>query len=173
MNQEEEAEGAPPEIISFAETASRVPGVVDIDIGLNWLEGITIKDLSLPAEYALLPHLAIMRSNGGQKNEAVIRVEIIFEKSLAGWVGLEFLSWWVRDLTRSGMQIQLRPIAFPPQVGARIQLGHTLKFYLEIFVTEKSGNPLKVARQLKEYEESLSMSLRIYAETIQSSLTNQ
>jgi hypothetical protein len=173
MTTKEEAGGVPPEIISFAETASRVPGVVDIDIGLNWLEGIAVKDLSLPGEYALLPHLAIMRSKGGQKHEAVIRVEIIFEKSMAGWIGLEFLSWWVRDLTRSGLQVQLRPIAFPPQVGPRIQLGHTLKFYLEIFVIEKSGNPLEVAKQLREYEESLALSLRIYSEAIQYSLAHQ
>lgn len=170
MSSNAEASMPPKEVIEFTKTLESIPGTQNVYVGFQWLEGITIENLSLPAEFALLPHLPMMRSNGGLKNEALIRAEFNLSKTKDGWIGLEFLSWWVRDLTRSGYQIQLRSVAFPPQAGSDIQLGNSLSFYLEIFVLEASGDPIKVAKQIETFNESLSSSINIYQDAIVYSL---
>jgi hypothetical protein len=64
--------------------------------------------LSLPGEFGDLPHAAIRRTPGGLQGEFLITAELLFTQDYTGWIALEFLAWWVRDLSRSGHIVQMR-----------------------------------------------------------------
>jgi hypothetical protein len=122
----------PPQVQGFHDVLARVPGVVRVDTSVTGLEGIGLDELALP-ELADLPH-AVLRRAGGQRGEVVVQVEFEVEQSAAGWRGLEFIAWAIKDLSRSGELVQLRPTALPPIAHESIQLGQTLRFLIDVFV---------------------------------------
>lgn len=153
----------PAQVQTLIDAISALPGVAGCFCGPKPLMEIEPSHLSLPGEFGDLPQVAIRRTKGGLENEVMIQTEIIFDRSAEAWVSLEFLAWWVRDWARSGHQIQMRPMALPPK-GYEIQLGRTLKFYIEYFVIEDGNgyeNTLKVASEMGE---SIASNIEGYAD---------
>lgn len=149
-----------PEPVQRLESAiAQLPGVISVEIGLRSLDGISVSHLGLPAEFATLPHLALRRSDGGFAHETLVFAEIWLEQSRKGWIALEYLAWWVRDLCRSGESVQLRPTALPAK-APHIQLGGTLKFCLEFFIVEPSDDPSKIADRIGQHGDWLKLCLQ-------------
>ena len=104
------------------------------------------------------------RSNGGLPNEAWANTEITLTRDEAGWLTLEFLAWWVRDQSRGGELIQMRPMALPPK-GYEDQLGRTLKFIIDHFAI-CPDDLAPMLRLLQSRATDLSHSIEIYGESL-------
>jgi hypothetical protein len=113
--------------------------VQEVTTGLKSLTSYTPDTYSFPGEFGDLPHALLRRTGCGLENEAWANTEFELSRDELGWPTLEFLAWWVRDLSRSGEQIQLRPMALPPK-AYEVQLGRTLKFILDHFVNRDRGD---------------------------------
>src|SRR5262245_12389250 len=105
----------PKEVENFHKALQRLSAVQEVMTGLKGLADYTPDTYSLPGEFGDLPHALLRRTKGGLKNEAWANTEFELTHDKAGWLTLEFLAWWVRDLSRAGEQIQLRPMALPPK----------------------------------------------------------
>jgi hypothetical protein len=119
--------------------------------------------LSLPGEFGDLPQAVIRRTNGGREKEVMLQAEVILDRSAEAWLSIEFLAWWVRDWGRSGRDIQMRPMALPPK-AYEIQLGRTLKFFIEYFVLEEDDSFGKTLEVAAEMGESIAENYRDYRE---------
>jgi hypothetical protein len=138
--------------------------VQEVTTGLKSLTSYTPDTYSFPGEFGDLPH-ALLRRTGGLENEAWANTEFELSRDELGWPTLEFLAWWVRDRSRSGEQIQLRPMALPPKVY-EVQLGGTLKFIFDHFVIcDGDGNDAAL-RMMQERADWLDMSINLYAEVL-------
>lgn len=153
----------PAQVQTLIDAISSLPGVAGCFCGPKPLMEIEPSHLTLPGEFGDMPQVAIRRTNGGLENEVMIQTEIIFDRSAEAWISLEFLAWWVRDWARSGHQIQMRPVALPPK-AYEIQLGRTLKFFIEYFVIEDSNSYANTLRVAGEMGESISSNVEDYAE---------
>src|SRR4051794_37795562 len=122
----------PPALERLHRALAGLPGVSDVCSGIESLEGLTGDDLRFPV-FAHVPHGALRRTNGGLAGEALVQVEFRIGPSPVGWRSLEFVAWFVRDQARGGKSIQLRPFALPPMAGDQVQLGHTLKWHIDLF----------------------------------------
>src|SRR5687767_11862211 len=105
----------PPEVTKLHEALQRLAGVHDARSGIQCVDGVTSEQLSL-ACFAQLPLGAMHRTGGAVPNEVQVQIEFGIEPSAAGWRSLEFLAWWIRDSSRGGLPIQLRPFALPPTI---------------------------------------------------------
>lgn len=143
MGYSQENENYPEEVSKFIKALSSLRGVKEVSSSLQSVSEIKIEDLKLPSSYALLPHLVIRRSGGGKPHEALATFQFELEKEKTSWISLEFLAWWIRDLNRSGNEIQLRPLAFPP-IKDSDQLGNSLSFLVEIFIVEPEDDVNKI-----------------------------
>jgi hypothetical protein len=155
----------PPEVQRMYDVLASLDGVTSAELGLIDLAEVDLAALSLPHLFGDLPQAAIRRTEGGRQDEKLVTMTLRFDTSAAGWVAMEFLSWWVRDLARSGRDIQIRSLALPPK-GPEIQLGSTLKFVIELFVidaTEKCG---KVSEEIAELAKSLTQSIELYEDAL-------
>jgi hypothetical protein len=155
----------PEPVQRFTSTILKLPGVREASVTLRSLEGLDERTLSFPGEFADLPHAAIRRTPGGLPGEFLVTAEILFTQDYTGWIALEFLAWWVRDLSRSGHVVQMRPLALPP-VAYGTQLGRTLKFAIEFFLVSSDGDKAPLLAALTKAAESLDTSLQTYAKTI-------
>lgn len=153
----------PPEVQSFVDAVSRLPGVAKCYCGPKPLSDLQTRDLSLPGEYGDYPQAIILRTDGGRTNEVMIQTEVILDRSSQAWLTLEFLAWWVKDLGRSGHEIQMRPTALPPK-AYEIQLGRTLKFCIEYFVIEDGNSYDRTLRAAGRLGASLADSFSLYRE---------
>jgi len=122
----------PDTVQALYDAIEHLPGVRSVEMHIQPLDGIIADELGLPGEYADLPHALLRRTDGGKAGETMVTAEVTFGQDKDGWTSLEFLAWWVRDLSRSGAMVQLRPVALPPR-GFGLQLGRTLRFLLEFF----------------------------------------
>ena len=117
-----------------------LPGVAEVELAFQPLDELTADDLALPGEFADLPHLLLARSGAlGQPGELLVTLGLSFTPDAEGWVALEFLAWWVRDQSRGGEPVQMRPLALPP-TGYGLQLGRTLHFAIEWVVPNGDGD---------------------------------
>jgi hypothetical protein len=132
-----------------------------VDTGLKSLERFGPETYSLPGEFGDMPHALLRRSNGGLPNEAWANTEITLTRDGAGWLTLEFLAWWVRDQSRGGELIQMRPMALPPK-GFDVQLGRTLKFIIDHFAV-CPDDPTPMLQLLESRGAELSQAIDIYA----------
>ncbi len=156
----------PPEVQQLYDVLLSLDGVTSAELGLIDLADVDLEALSLPHLFGDLPQVAIRRSGGGRENEKLVTATLRFAPSAAGWVAMEFLSWWVRDLARSGRDIQMRSLGLPP-MGPEIQLGGTLKFVIELFVLDASEKCERVSQELAELANSLESSIEHYAEALE------
>jgi hypothetical protein len=155
----------PKEVVAFHEAMERLVAVIEVTTGLKALADYPPDTYSFPAEFGDLPHALLRRTNGGLENEAWANTEFTLTRDEAGWLTLEFLAWWVRDLSRSGEQIQLRPMALPP-VAYDVQLGGTLKFIMDHFVICPDGTAAPMLEALRDRAESLTENIDDYAEVL-------
>lgn len=153
----------PPQVQGLIDAITQLPGVAGCFCGPKPLEGFDPAHLSLPGEFAELPQVPIRRTDGGLKGEVMIQTEIILDRSPEAWLTLEFLSWWVRDWARSGEQIQMRSTALPPK-GYQIQLGRTLKFFIECFVIEPEDSFDQTLAKAAEMGASIASNFEHYNE---------
>ncbi len=153
----------PPQVQSLVDAVSALPGVAACFCGPKPLADFDSSHLSLPGEFGSLPQAIIMRTNGGRTNEVMIQTEVILDRSHEAWLSLEFLAWWVRDWGRSGHEIQMRPMALPPK-AYDIQLGRTLKFFIEYFVIEDGDSYDKTLAIAGEMGESIAENYEMYRE---------
>lgn len=153
----------PPQVQCLVDAISALPGVAACFCGPKPLAGIEPSHLSLPGEFGDLPQVAILRTNGGRENEVMIQTEVILDRSPEAWLSLEFLAWWVRDWGRSGHEIQMRPMALPPK-AYEIQLGRTLKFFIECFVIEEGDSYEKTLQVAGEMGASIGENYEDYKE---------
>lgn len=157
----------PPQVEELRQAILSLPGVAACQIGLKELQQYSLRDLSLPGEFADLPHAAMYRTRGGLEHEALIQVEIIFWQRIDGWIATEFLAWWVRDQSRGGETMQFRALALPPE-GFQRQLGNTLKFVLELFFI----NPTDAMEPILERVKGLAADLRDSAEVYRTAIND-
>jgi hypothetical protein len=156
----------PKQVEAFHTAMRRLVPVQEIATGLKNLASYTPETYSFPGEFGDLPHALLRRTGGGLKNEAWANTEFQLSHDEAGWLTLEFLAWWVRDLSRSGDQIQLRPMALPPK-AYDVQLGRTLKFIIDHFIVFPDGSDNEVALQtMQERADSLNGNIDDYAEVL-------
>ncbi|MBI1830962.1 MAG: sel1 repeat family protein [Planctomycetes bacterium] len=144
---------------------ARVPGVREVDFDIRGLQGLDEGVLSLPGEFGDLPHVLLRRTKGGLEHEILVTARLRFAQSQDGWIGVEFLAWWVRDLSRSGVWVQMRPIALPP-IAFGTQLGRTLTFVIEFFFINPAENNDPVLAAIGEHADSLAANLEDYAEVL-------
>lgn len=155
----------PREVLAFHKAMKRLVAVTGVATGLKDLSQYPASTWSLPGEFGDLPHALLRRTKGGRKFEAWANTEFELTKDKAGWLTLEFLAWWVRDLSRSGEQIQLRPMALPP-VSGRVQLGSTLKFIIDHLIICPEGEVAAALEVLQQRADSLNTSIDDYADTL-------
>jgi hypothetical protein len=153
----------PPQVQTLVDAISALPGVAGCFCFVKPLAGIESSSLSLPGEFGELPQAAIMRTNCGRENVILFQTEVIFDRSPEAGVSLEFLAWWVRDWARSGYEIQMRPTALPPK-AYEIQLGRTLKFFIEMFLIEDGDSYGKTLKMANEMGESIASNFEDYGE---------
>mgnify|MGYP002153793789 CR=1 FL=1 len=158
---------SPERVPRLREAIQRLPGVKQVELDIHSLDRITERDLSQPGELGDLPQVAIRRTQGGPRREALVTTEIRFWQSREGWTALEFLAWWVRDLARSGVAVQMRALARPP-AGYDIQLGRTLKFVIEFFFSDLKEDAAPVMQALDAYADALVQHLEDYADALAS-----
>jgi len=108
---------------------------------------------------------AIRRTNGGLKDESLVTLHLRFKQNHSGWVALEFLAWWVRDLSRSGELVQMRAVALPPKAFGT-QLGRTLQCVIELFAVASGGDRGPVLEKIGKLADSLTDNLNDYEKEI-------
>src|SRR5262245_49492551 len=114
-----------------------------------------------------MPHAPLRRTNGALPDEAWVYTDFELTPDTKGWVTLEFLAWWVRDCSRGGEQIQLRPMGLPPMFSEdQVQLGTTLKFLLDQFVICPGGDYSPALEKLEKQAKWLSECIDTYRETL-------
>src|SRR5262249_20298768 len=99
------------------------------------------------------------------ENEAWANTEFELSRDEAGGLTLEFLAWWGRGLSRSGLQIQLRPMALPPK-GYEGQLGSPLQFIIGHFVICPHDSPDAALEMMTERAQSLNGGIDAYADVL-------
>src|SRR5262245_12390188 len=111
------AQDLPKEVKELVAAVKAIKGVTEVQAGKTYLPDIKAADLTLPGPYADLPIAAIRRTKGGLKNEQLVSIDFNVQRDEAGLKALEFLSWWVRDESRGGENMQIRSIGLPPMAG--------------------------------------------------------
>jgi hypothetical protein len=155
----------PPQVEILHAALRRLVAIGAITTGLKNLATYEPGTYSFPGEFGDLPHALLRRTEGGLSDEMWAHTEFELARDEAGWLTLEFLAWWVRDLSRSGRQIQLRPMALPPQ-AYEVQLGHTLKFIIDHFVVCPGDSIAPMLNELQSRGESLFGNIDDYAQVL-------
>ena len=156
------AQDLPEEVARLKQAVLAVPGVNTVGIGRQYLPDIAVSDLSLPGHYADLPIAALRRSNGALQDELLISIGFSITPDESGVKAVEFLAWWVRDLSRSGENMQLRAMALPPMVGEDVQLGETLRFTIDWFYIDPDEDVSRLLGAVDDMAASLDASLALY-----------
>lgn len=166
MTEEEEEQATyPPQVQAFHNALYRFKAIREVNTGLKFLADFGPEVYSFPGEFGDMPHALLLRTNGGLEDECWANTEFELEKDEAGWLTLEFLSWWVRDHSRAGDLIQLRPMALPPK-AYEVQLGETLKFIIDHFAVCPGDTPDEMLALFDERAESLNDSIELYDEIL-------
>jgi hypothetical protein len=155
----------PKEVEALHAAMRRLVAVREVTTGLKNLASYTPETFSFPGEFGDLPHALLRRTGGGLENEAWANTDFELSRDRAGWLTLEFLAWWVRDLSRSGYQIQLRPMALPPK-AFDIQLGRTLKFIIDHFIICPGDDNDAALQAMQERADSLDGNIDDYADVL-------
>jgi len=152
----------PPQIERLRSVLRALPGVIEVEADHMPLQDIKVQDMSL-VPLADLPHATIRRTSGGLPAEALGQIFITFSPTVESWRTLEFVSWQVRDWSRSGRNIQIRTRGLPPMVGEQIQLGSSLRAIIEFFVAGLDADPERLLREMDEFGADLGDSVLLYS----------
>ncbi len=156
----------PKQVTCFHDALYRFRGVLDVNTGLKALDKISLEDYPLPGKIGDLPHALLRRTNGGLPHEAWANTDVILSYNRAGWLTLEFLAWWVREQSRHGEQIQIRPQALSPLAGEEIQLGQTLKFVVDHFCVLSDNSPEAMLMLLASRGYSLRTAIDLHVDVL-------
>lgn len=156
----------PKQVKCFHDALYRFRGVIEVNTGLKPLDKISLGGYKLPGKMGDLPHALLHRTQGGLTNEAWANTDVILSYDRAGWLTLEFLAWWVREQSRSGEQIQMRPQALSPVAGEDIQLGHTLKFVVDHFCILSNNSSEAMLSLLAVRGNSLNTAIETHADIL-------
>lgn len=151
----------PDEINDFHITLSTLAGIKDVCSGIDNLEGIKAADLST-TEFSHLPIATLLRTNGGLTDELMLQFEFRIDRSPESLDSVEFLSWFFRDQARSGIKIQLRTFALPPETAQGKQLGQTLKFHIDYFFDEMPETLQPILDKIRVLDDSLKLAINLY-----------
>lgn len=151
----------PTEINNLHQTINSLKGIDNVCSGIDNLFALKADDLKL-MEFSHLPIAAILRTNGGLEDEIMLQIEFTIDNTKESLVSLEFLSWFVRDQSRSGAKIQLRTFALPPQTPNGTQLGETLKFHIDYFFDGITETLTPVLNKVEELDNALKLLIGIY-----------
>jgi hypothetical protein len=151
----------PDEIENFNQTLLRLKGIKDVRNTIDDVEDITGKDLSR-SDLSHLPIATLLRTNGGMEDESIVQFEFAITNTQEGLISLEFLSWFVKDQAKGGVKIQLRTLAFPPETPTGRQLGKTLRFHIDFFITGVHETLDPVLKEIKKLNESLTLFMNLY-----------
>ncbi|MBN9299968.1 MAG: hypothetical protein J0I41_23400 [Filimonas sp.] len=151
----------PTEINEIHKTLESLKGIENVSSGVGNLGYVTQEDLTSP-EYAHLPIATLRRTNGGLPGEVMIQFEFSIDRTNESLLSLEFLAWFVRDQSRGGNKIQLRPFALPPQTPAGVQLGSTLKFHIDYFFDNIRDSLQPVLEQVASLNKALQLFINLY-----------
>jgi len=155
----------PKEVEKFENAFRGVPGIIFAEVNhCNHSSGNVswFIEQSYPGEFADLPIAMLNRTLGNLENEVLVFVNFGISRDELGLLGLEFLSWWARDLSRSGLNIQIRTIGLPPIIGGKVQLGETLRFHFEAYLPCETEGMEPILKQLNELADSLKINLEDY-----------
>jgi hypothetical protein len=155
----------PPEVEAFHYAMQRLVAVREVTTGSKGFADLSPETYSLPGEFGDLTHALLPRTQGGLQNEVWFNAEFELSRDEAGWLTLEFLAWWVRDLSRSDEQVQLRPMGLPPK-AYEVQLGSTLKFIIDQFVVCPGGDIAAALQMMQDRADSLESSIDLYTEIL-------
>jgi hypothetical protein len=167
MTDEYEDSQYPEPVATFHSVLRRFRAIRAVDTGLKSLEQYPPQTYSLPHEFGDLPHALLRRTNGALSDEFWAHTEVRLTSDAAGWRTLEFIAWWIRDLSRSGTMIQLRPMALPPQDSDE----GTLKFIIDHLVQCPNEDVGPMLRQFEQRSDELQSSISLYRERLDSILT--
>ena len=151
----------PQEIEQFHQTLERLKGIENVCSGIDNLSEITNQDLR-SIDFSHLPIATLLRTNGGKANEMMLQFEFTIDKSAESLTSLEFLAWFVRDLSRNGWMLQLRPFALPPQTPNGRQLGDTLKFHIDYFIEDAPDRLQPILDKIATMNETLNTFIHLY-----------
>ncbi|EOE6383443.1 hypothetical protein ACPF4K_003402, partial [Vibrio cholerae] len=159
------ANDMPSEVVALKKAFQAIPGIRTAEVGKHHYSKediVTLNEIYFPREYADLPISMYRRSGGNLNNEILINVVFEIQKDALGLQALEFLSWWVRDLSRSGDNVQIRTIGLPPIVGDTVQLGNTLSFWFEAYIVTERDDIGLVLIEISDLAQSLNSSYNLY-----------
>ena len=155
----------PPQIEHLHAVLSALPGVVDVSSSVQSLQGVTAEDLRLP-DFAAWPIGALRRTHGGLDAEALIQVGFRVATDASSWRTLEFLAWFVRDQSRGGVAIQLRPFALPPEALGQTQLGHSLRWHIDLFCADVGDELSPQLAQVDAIASTLEAAIQVYGHAL-------
>ena len=162
-----ESQELPSEVEYFQKTIQSISGINDANITKVYLPEILVEDLSLPGFFADLPIAILRRSGGARKEELLITIDFKISRNEEGLKGLEFLAWWVRDISRAGTDIQLRAIGLSPLVGEQVRLGETLRFAIDWFYYSESQNMEVLLNEIGNLGKSLEESFKLHKDAFE------
>jgi hypothetical protein len=151
----------PPQVATLQDALAALPAIHAVSSTIQSISGLPAEDLRFP-DFGRLPHGAMRRTNGGLDQEALIQFEFYIQPTSQGWRTLEFIAWFVRDQGRGGRSIQLRPYALPPQVGEKVQLGHTLRWHIDLFCPNSGADLSPELAQIQEIASTLKAAVDVH-----------
>lgn len=151
----------PPQIERFQSALGSLPCVYDISSGIQSLQGITDTELRFP-DFAALPIATLRRTLGGLEEEALVQFEFFLTPEQPAWQVLEFIAWFVRDQSRTGLAIQLRPFALPPEAAGQVQLGSSLRWQIDLFFQNVTDDLSLQLAQIDQMSQTLETAIEIY-----------
>jgi hypothetical protein len=157
-----DAQGPPAAVSRLVAAVSAIPGVSEAQLEKTYLPDVKLSDLSLPGPYADLPIATLRRSQGALPEELLLSINFRIERNEAGLKALEFLSWWTRDQSRGGENLQLRSLGLPPMMGDSKQLGHTLRFTIDWFYSNPARDMSKLFGAIAEKAQGLELAADLY-----------
>ncbi len=156
------SQNIPDEIARLVATLSAIPGIAEAGLEKTYLPEVSVSDLGLPGPYADLPIAALRRSNGSLAQELLLSMNFRIHRSEAGLRAAEFLSWWVRDESRGGENMQIRSIGLPPVVAGQQQLGSTLRFTIDWFYADTSEDVARLLAAVDGKAQALGLATLMY-----------
>ena len=157
----------PKQVRAFNRALERLVTVSNVATGIKWLSDCDPQTYSMPGEFGDLPHALLRRTDGGLDDEVWVHTEFELTQDVQAWVTLEFLAWWVRDNSRGGEQVQMRPMALPPVgPGGQVQLGVNLRLIIDLFVVCPGGDTAPALDKMAELADSLSSNIDDYQEVL-------
>lgn len=155
----------PPQIEHFHSVLGSLPGVAEVSSGIESLQGVAEDHLRFP-DFAALPIGALRRTGGGLEAEALIQFEFRVSPDAKSWRTIKFLAWFIRDQSRGGVSVQMRPFALPPEVPGHIQLGHTLRWQIDLFCANASHDLTPQLKQVESMAHALEVAIQVYAQAL-------